>query len=54
MKIVHQTLLLSSALLFTIVCKAQVEKDKLPFWNYKLPVEERVNDVVSRLTLKKK
>ncbi len=27
---------------------------KLPFWNYHLPVEQRVNDVVSRLTLEEK
>jgi len=29
------------------------EKD-FPFWNYKLPLEQRVNDVVSRLTLEEK
>ncbi len=26
----------------------------LPFWNYKLPLEQRVNDVISRLTLEEK
>ncbi|MES2772780.1 MAG: glycoside hydrolase family 3 C-terminal domain-containing protein [Bacteroidota bacterium] len=27
---------------------------QLPFWNHKLPLEQRVNDVVSRLTLEEK
>ncbi len=47
-------LLISTTLLFTIMSKAQTEKDKLLFWNYKLPIEQRVNDVVSRLTLEEK
>jgi len=54
MKIVIKTFLASAILLFTIISKAQTEKDKLPFWNYKLPMDQRVNDVVSRLTLEEK
>jgi beta-glucosidase len=46
--------LLSAALLLSVISNAQTEKDKLPFWNYKLPIEQRVNDVVSRLTLEEK
>jgi beta-glucosidase len=46
--------LLSTALLLSVISNAQTEKDKLPFWNYKLPIEQRVNDVVSRLTLEEK
>jgi beta-glucosidase len=54
MKPVRQLFLISAALLFTNLCKAQTEKDKLPFWDYKLSLEKRVNDVVSRLTLEEK
>lgn len=54
MKVVRQIFLVSSGLFFTILCQAQTEKDKLPFWNYKLPTEKRVDDAVSRLTLEEK
>jgi len=30
------------------------DHNSLPFWNHKLPLEQRVNDVVSRLTLEEK
>jgi beta-glucosidase len=45
---------LSVFLFFSLACGAQVDTSKLPFWNYKLPFEERVNDLVSRLTLEEK
>jgi len=41
-------------LLFSLACQAQVDTSQLPFWNYKLPFETRVNDLVSRLTLEEK
>jgi beta-glucosidase len=41
-------------LFFTSTGKTQTDPAKLPFWNYKLPIEQRVNDVVSRLTLEEK
>ncbi|MES1223493.1 MAG: glycoside hydrolase family 3 N-terminal domain-containing protein, partial [Bacteroidota bacterium] len=40
-------------LLPVFLLNAQSYKE-LPFWNYKLPVEQRVNDLVSRLTLEQK
>ncbi|MEP7376734.1 MAG: glycoside hydrolase family 3 C-terminal domain-containing protein [Chitinophagaceae bacterium] len=40
-------------LLSSILVKAQDYKN-YPMWNYKLPVEQRVNDVVNRLTLEEK
>jgi beta-glucosidase len=46
--------IVSLALLFT-ACAAQAQDYKsFPMWNYNLPVEQRVNDVVSRLTLEEK
>ncbi|MEO6231693.1 MAG: glycoside hydrolase family 3 C-terminal domain-containing protein [Ferruginibacter sp.] len=36
------------------ICKAQTDIASLPFNNYKLPFETRVNDLVSRLTLEEK
>jgi len=54
MKKALQTFLVSAVLFFSMSGKAQTEKDKLPFWDYKLPLEQRVNDVVSRLTLEEK
>lgn len=41
--------------LLLVVCKADAQDYKTyPMWNYNLPVEKRVNDVVSRLTLEEK
>src|SRR6478672_2800226 len=54
MKKALQTFLVSAVLFFSMSGKAQTEKDKLAFWDYKLPLEQRVNDVVSRLTLEEK
>jgi beta-glucosidase len=54
MKPVRRTLLVTFTLIASCICYAQVEKDKLLFWDYKLPLEKRVNDVVSRLTLEEK
>lgn len=42
------------SLLVSICCKAQHDYQSFPMWNYKLPFEQRVNDVVSRLTLEEK
>ncbi|MFT4094000.1 MAG: glycoside hydrolase family 3 C-terminal domain-containing protein [Niabella sp.] len=36
------------------VTAQQIDKSRLSFWNYKLGFEERVNDLVSRLTLEEK
>ena len=44
---------LFTALLTAVITKAQDYKS-FPMWDYKLPVEQRVNDVVSRLTLEEK
>src|SRR5438309_10439208 len=46
------TILMS--LSFFSICQAQVDTSQLPFWNYKLSFEKRVNDLVSRLTLEEK
>ncbi|MBL7740813.1 MAG: glycoside hydrolase family 3 C-terminal domain-containing protein [Chitinophagaceae bacterium] len=54
MTIKHRLFSLSILLLLSTLCHAQADKDKLPFWNHKLPLEKRVNDVVSRLTLEEK
>ncbi|MBL7745427.1 MAG: glycoside hydrolase family 3 C-terminal domain-containing protein [Chitinophagaceae bacterium] len=54
MTINYRLLPLSIFFLLHTLCHAQTDKDKLPFWNYKLPLEQRVNDVVSRLTLEEK
>src|SRR4051812_18885164 len=42
-----------ASLLISIAISAQDYKT-FPMWNYKLPMEQRVNDVVSRLTLEEK
>jgi beta-glucosidase len=42
-----------AALLFALQATAQDYK-QFPMWNYNLPIEQRVNDVVSRLTLEEK
>ncbi len=55
MKLINRVFLVGSFLFFASVCKAQSEPvASLPFWNYKLPMEKRVDDVVSRLTLEEK
>ena len=43
----------SIACLFSVVSHAQNTK-AFPYWNTSLPIEERVNDLVSRLTLEEK
>ncbi|GAB3421018.1 glycoside hydrolase family 3 C-terminal domain-containing protein [Niabella aquatica] len=40
--------------LVSVTVTAQVDQSKLPFWDYRLGFEERVNDLVSRLTLEEK
>ena len=47
-------LIASISLLVSVCCKAQHDYQSFPMWNYKLPFEQRVNDVVSRLTLEEK
>lgn len=47
-------LIASISLLVSVCCKAQNDYQSFPMWNYKLPFEQRVNDVVSRLTLEEK
>jgi beta-glucosidase len=54
MKNAYRIFLTVTVLFLSATGKAQTDKDKLPFWNYKLPIEQRVNDVVSRLTLEEK
>jgi beta-glucosidase len=54
MKPIRQIIIFSTALLFTTLCNSQSSPKDFPFWNYKLPFEQRVNDVVSRLTLEEK
>jgi beta-glucosidase len=44
---------LIAIVLFTTAATAQ-EYKSFPMWNYKLPLEQRVNDVVSRLSLEEK
>lgn len=39
---------------FALLCKAQTNTTKFPFQDYKLPLEQRVTDIVSRLTLEEK
>lgn len=54
MKTAFKTCLLAAALLFTKINHAQTDYKSFPMWNTKLPFEQRVNDVVSRLTLEEK
>ena len=54
MKSIFITLTFAGALLTATFCKAQTDPHTLPFWNYKLSFEERVHDVVGRLTLEEK
>ncbi|HLG39076.1 MAG TPA: glycoside hydrolase family 3 C-terminal domain-containing protein, partial [Chitinophagaceae bacterium] len=55
MKTIRRIFLTIGILSSSVVSNAQtVAKEELPFWDYKLPLEKRVNDVVSRLTLEEK
>jgi beta-glucosidase len=54
MRFACQAFLLTAAFFLAISGKAQTDKDKFPFWDHKLPMEQRVNDLVSRLTLEEK
>lgn len=47
-------ILFTTGLLATLAVSAQVDKSQLPFWNHRLDFEQRVNDLVSRLTLEEK
>ncbi|MFN8253548.1 MAG: glycoside hydrolase family 3 C-terminal domain-containing protein [Ferruginibacter sp.] len=44
----------SAALLLAVLQSAAQDYKSFPMWNYNLPIEQRVNDVVSRLTLEEK
>ncbi|MBO9618348.1 MAG: glycoside hydrolase family 3 C-terminal domain-containing protein [Niabella sp.] len=44
----------AAGLFFSVTVQAQADKSQLPFWNYKLSFEARVNDLVGRLTLEEK
>jgi len=46
--------ILSIAILFLAISTNAQEYKSFPMWNYNLPIEQRVNDVVSRLTLEEK
>ncbi|MGC4234053.1 MAG: glycoside hydrolase family 3 N-terminal domain-containing protein, partial [Niabella sp.] len=47
-------LFFTSLVFWPVTVSAQVDKGKLPFWDQRLGFEERVNDLVSRLTLEEK
>ena len=44
----------SIAILFCALSSNGQDYKNFPMWNYNLPIEQRVNDVVSRLTLEEK
>ncbi len=44
----------SIAILFSAMAAHAQDYRSFPMWNYNLPIEQRVNDVVSRLTLEEK
>jgi beta-glucosidase len=46
--------LFSFALLITVLNTTAQDYKQFPMWNFNLPIEQRVNDVVSRLTLEEK
>lgn len=46
--------IISLALLTAVLNSHAQDYKSLPMWNYDLPIEQRVNDVVSRLTLEEK
>jgi len=44
-----------ATVIFLSSCYANAQDyQSFPMWNYKLPMEQRVNDLVSRLTLEEK
>ena len=45
---------ISLLILFAVVSFNTIAQEKLPYLNYELPVDERVNDLVSRMTLEEK
>src|SRR6478735_7211546 len=47
-------LLIAGVLVLTDACKEQQEREDFPFLNTALSIEERVNDLVSRMTLEEK
>lgn len=47
-------IVLSSLFLFTLLFLSFNTNNKLPYLNSKLPVEERVKDLMSRMTLEEK
>ena len=42
------------AVIFITAAAYAQDYKTFPMWNYNLPIEQRVNDVVSRLTLEEK
>ena len=50
----NRKILLLNILLITVFCMNAQDYKAYPMWNYNLPIEQRVNDVVSRLTLDEK
>jgi beta-glucosidase len=54
MRIVFKTCLIAAALLFTKNGFTQTDYKSFPMWDTKLSFEQRVNDVVNRLTLEEK
>src|SRR5687767_14078726 len=54
MKITELICTTTLTLALVINCNAQTSVKKFPFQDHALPLEERVNDVVSRLTLEEK
>jgi len=46
--------IISLHILFFVITLSAQDYKSFPMWNYKLPMEQRVNDLVSRLTLEEK
>lgn len=42
------------SLFIALAANAQVDTKGLPFWDYRLSFEQRVDDLISRLTLEEK
>lgn len=47
-------ILFTTGLLYVLQLQAQIDKSQLPFWDHRIGFEQRVNDLVSRLTLEEK